>query len=341
MIKAFRLLVIGSALIAIASACTEDALARIFKSPEIPVTTAGTMTGKCDCVKREELLQVQRDTMILMGEFPVLAKSEDDKEIFDWQMNEWRNFGNQRLQSLYKVRKFDNAVVMQRSAHYRLYDHNIILSGIFQGMVKHHERGNLAFIFKNALFVDIGSAILMQDGAPTVRDLQEDPSVEPNLLEIVATDINSPGSRYVDTYNKTKQNLPFPVREVPMKLVEVYQFQKLTDEFLKKDTAIIFRSANAGPDLFYSPAIIRDHFRAIVRTFYGRDVLYFFNKFVLFKPAGKTYFEKIGRDSGIGVDHYGAPWERIDWKSRRLQSSFIANPEYVTIDYDPSGVSSK
>jgi hypothetical protein len=292
------------------------------------------VSEKCNCVSKEEFDKMKLEMAQMIDEFPVFSNPEEEKEILDWQMTEWRQFGHDYHWENHKYQPYRNSVVMQRSARHRLYDHNIILAGLFDGLLTHKTRGDLAPLFKNALFVDIGSAILIEEGAPTVRDLYEDPKVESNLIAIIATDINEPGAEYIDTYTKSRQNLPFPVHRIPLRLNQVSHFQELTEKYIKKGTPIIFRSANSGPDLYYPPGDVRQHFRALIRAFYDRDVIYFFNKFILYKPAREMAFEKLGRDSGIGVDHMGVPWESIDWKNRRLQSAFLPNSDYITIKYE-------
>ncbi len=291
------------------------------------------VTETCNCVTNEEFRKMKREMAQMIDDFPVFRNPEEEKEILDWQMNEWRNFGNEYHWHSQKYTPYRNAVVLQRSARRRLYDHNIILANIFKGKIIHNTRGDLAPVFKDALFFDIGSAILMDEGAPTVRDIYEDTEVEPHLIQIIASDINTDGAEYIKTYKMTRQNLPFPVHEIPIRLDQVTQLQSVTDQYTKGNTPIIFRSSNSGPDLYYPPVDVRKHFRAVIRAYYDRDVLYFFNKFVLYKPAREMAFEKIGRDSGTGMDHRGAPWELIDWSSRRLQSSFLPNPDYITIKY--------
>lgn len=48
-----------------------------------------------------------------------------------------------------------------------------------KGSLSHHRDGNLKRVFEDPVFVDIGSAILNGEGAPTCRDLYEDEGVFP------------------------------------------------------------------------------------------------------------------------------------------------------------------
>ena len=149
----------------------------------------------------------------------------------------------------------------------------------------------------------------------------------------MATDINEKGALYIDIYNEKKQNLPFPVREISSRLVNPGQFLSLTDEFLQEKTPIILRSCNSGPDLYYEPKDVKEHLRSIIRAFYDRDIIYFFNKFILIKPAGSIHFENLGRDSGIGNSHNSKKWQYIKWDKRKLNKSFIGEKNKVELIY--------
>ncbi len=252
--------------------------------------------------------------------------------MLDWHRKEHSRWGEERKARQAKRTRYHNTVVMQRSGSKRLYDHNIFLRHIFLGAVLHKREGDLGKIFDKALFVDIGSGILYGAGAPTVRDIFEDDSVWTNLSYIIATDINGPDSRYVDIYRLTRGNLPFPVKQISMKLIYRRQFRELTGEYLGRDRGIIFRSANSGPDIYYPPDIMEDHFRAMAGACEDRPVLYFFSKFILFKAKNEVYFQKIGEiDSRVGMNHYYRKWEYIDWSRRTLDQVLLPEPEYIEI----------
>ena len=259
----------------------------------------------------------------MMGEFSIFRDPEMESIILDWQLKEWRKYGNPDLRNYHKKTSYKNSVIMQRSARRRLYDHNIILRSLYRGKIVHKKKGNLSEHFKNALFLDIGSAILIEEGAPTVRDIFEDDKITKHLSGIVATDINEPGARFIDLYTRERQNLPFPVREVSTRIINADQFFTLTDDLLKNNTPLILRSANSGPDLYYLPKDVKEHLRAVIRAFYDRNLIYFFNKFVLIKFKNQTYFECLGRDSGVGVSHNDPAWEYVNWDERKLSQAFI------------------
>lgn len=98
------------------------------------------------------------------------------------------------------------------------------------------------------------------------------------------------------------------------------------------DRPVVFRAANTGPDLFYSDADVRQHLRAIARACEQRDVIYFFSKYVLFKPRGSLAYQVLGEiDPNVGVYHSADVWTRIDWTRRTLRESFVPNPSVVRI----------
>lgn len=295
--------------------------------------SAGATEGLAsdDCVSRKEFHKLKRDMLILMGDFDYFSDAWTRDVIIKWQRREWKLFGTPRHQKAYMKRRYKNTVVMQRSGRNRLYDHNIFLRSLFRSRIHHKKYGDLGERFEGAVFIDIGSAILFGEGAPTVRDIHEDKWIEPHLSHLIATDINGRGCRYIDIYRRRRENLPFPVREVAMRLVSVEQYHRVTSGLLKEDTAIIFRSTNSGPDLYYTTYDIHRHFRGMIRAYYDRDVIYFFNKFILYKARNSTYFEKIGRDSGIGTSHRTARWIEINWKRRRLGNAFLPNYKFIWI----------
>jgi len=272
------------------------------------------------------------------GDFNIFSDPETEHEVLSWQVWEHRNFGDDNHAALARKRKFKNTVVMQRSGRKRLYDHNIFLASLFDGRIIHKTEGDLGGRFEKAVFIDIGSGILCEEGAPTVRDIVEDDRIWVHLDFIIATDINGHGCRYVDTYRIVKRNLPFPVREITMKLNFIRDFAMLTHGLLKPGAALIFRSANSGPDLYYKPETLVDHFRTMIRACTGRDVLYLFNTFILYKSRNSLVFQKIGTvDPGVGTSHRGHPWEKIDWERRKLNESFSPNGELIEVRGERNG----
>lgn len=263
----------------------------------------------------------------------------DEFFILNKQYQEKHRYGTRSSVRRYNRQKLGNTVVMQRSGRRRLYDHNIFLRGLFEGRVQHKNYWSLRGKFKGAIFIDLGSAILYEEGAPTVRDIYEDPYVYPYLGNLVATDINDPGSMrtmFVTVYYAERNNLPFLVLEIDKTLVrgdQIAQLVELSREGRSRRSAVILRSTNSGPDLFYSVAQIKQHFQAIIEANRGRDVLYFFHKNVLFKPKGKNRFHKLGEiDENVGLARRGSEWNYVYWEGRQLSEAFKPNPKYVEIE---------
>jgi len=249
------------------------------------------------------------------------------------QRQEKKQYGSEEKQAGYRHRLLGNTYAMQRSGRKRLYDHNIFLRGLFQGKISHHQFGNLKHIFPRVVFVDIGSAILYGEGAPTVRDLYEDPEIYPYLENLVATDINDPDhpeARYVSDYRNGRNNLPFMVLEIPKLMVSPGQVNKLLGAATKdtpSGTPVVMRSTNSGPDLFYSNAEVMAHFRAILSASHRVPLLYFFHKYILFKPAESMQFHILGEiDENIGLARGKNLWAGINWSRRKLKESFFPWP---------------
>lgn len=270
-----------------------------------------------------------------LGVLPLTASepfhlAQEAAEVYAYQFSEHSIFGHPALRHAYVQRLPVDGTgpsIMQRSGRRRLYDHNLFLRALYQHRLVHARDGDLGDIFLDAVFVDIGSAILNGDGAPTVRDLREDPSIYPNLHRLVATDINDPETRYVDTYLRSKIPLPFEVREVPLDLDTA---AKVAD--LVQDTRhpLMFRSANAGPDLYYLPTSLPGHFKALLEGGGKRPVLYFFGKYVLYKGPRQAQFEIIGAvDYDMGFNHRLPAWTTVDWNRRTLGDAFT--PRLATL----------
>lgn len=246
---------------------------------------------------------------------------------------EHRRFGTAARVKKYKKKKYGNASIEQRSGRRRLYDHNIFLRSLFAGELAVEPYGNLQPQFQDCLFLDIGSAILFGEGANTVRDLYEDTQVQPHLL-IVASDINDKSSKktmYIDRYRSSGKKLPFPVVEVPMLMLKPEHFIHPLKLFLPSHTGgLIFRSANAGPDLYYDREQVHTHLCAMLSAFPDKNVLYLFNKFILYKPESRLDFIIIGEiDETVGINHRETTWEDIDWTKRSFKEAIRVNLQHL------------
>jgi len=258
----------------------------------------------------------------------VFENRKEAKIFFLRHNSENKYFGKKQDLKRYNSYNFGKTRLMQRSGRKRLYDHNLLLRGIFANRVMHKKLGSLGLIFKGCAFIDFGSAILFGDGAPTVRDIFEDKKIKPFLSIILATDVNDPTSaqsHYFDIYQNKNQKLPFIVREIPLAITLPQHFSNLTTKVkgYKKNKAVIYRSTNSGPDLFYNEKTIRKHFQALTTSHKNQYVLYLFNKFVLLKIAGQRYFQIIGEiDTRVGLARGKSTWKYILWKYRKLKHAF-------------------
>ncbi len=252
-----------------------------------------------------------------------------ERAFFVRHHREKTHYGSASRQALYKGTNFRKQPLEQRSGRRRLYDHNLFLRAAFQGQILTGDGSRLPL--DRALFLDIGSAILFGDGAPTVRDIHEDPAIRSRLHAVVATDINdrsSPRTRYIEIYRKSGRSLPFPVEEIEMRLVERRQVQKLVGPYaLNRTSPVILRSVNSGPDLYYTPDDVRRHLYAVRSACFERNTLYFFNIFVLWKPALAEHFVLLGQiDENLGANRRIDAWALVNWQKRRLADAFRPNP---------------
>jgi hypothetical protein len=262
--------------------------------------------------------------------FQFIENIRDQEALLKNHSIEKLRFGMAHHVAMYKLKKIGNTVVEQRSGRKRLFDHNIILKEIYLHNIIHHEAGSLGEVFQNAVFLDFGSAILFEEGAPTVRDIDEDPFIRPQLSKVIATDINDPEyehTRYIEIYKKDRAPYPFEVEEIGYTLTSPSQISKIVDAYaMDETTPLILRSTNSGPDLFYSSDELKNHFKAILISNQYRPVLYFFNKYVYFKPQCNERFQYIGRiDEKVGVNHSAQTWKLLDWSTRTLEEAFTPN----------------
>lgn len=267
----------------------------------------------------------------------IIADAKDAAVFWAQQKRDHAIYGSDKLVTRYKTVKWGDNLVEQRSDRKRLYDHNIFLKGMFlQKVVYGNDAGHLAQVFHRATFIDIGSAILQGEGAPTVRDLVEDSELMQYLGIVVATDINDTRyeqTRYIEIARASGKTYPFPIREIPLSINLPQHVQQLLDGFIPHETtAVIFRSCNSGPDLLYSSKDVELHLKAIAAVLERRDVLYFFGRFVLYKPKNLREFHLLGEiDHRIGLNHEKSTWLTIDWKKRRLNDAFFPNKKYVAL----------
>ena len=258
----------------------------------------------------------------------LFVREKDDQELFANHRIRLKGHGSERRRKHYSTVPAGGTVGIQFSQRKRLFDHNILLRALFAGRLEHARFGNLKSRFEGALFFDLGSAILFREGAPTVRDIHDDSAVRSHLSALVASDINDPASertKFVDIYRKKKNNLPFPVHEIPMSITTPQQVRALLAPYSAGPlTPVILRTVNTGIDYYYSEAQLRDHLHAVLAGSRGRDLLYMFNKYVLFCPKEIRSFTILGLvpEWVFDGEARGWPWRRVNWARRALKDSF-------------------
>jgi len=245
---------------------------------------------------------------------------------------EHANYGHPKSIKRYKKKKYGKSIIEQRSGRKRLLDHNIFLRALFQGKLRSELFADLKTDFEQALIFDIGSAILFGEGADTVRDLFEDENLTGHL-NFVASDINDPAQKktmYVKNFRASGKKLPFPVVEIAMLMSTPEHFIAPLGENLKPGQAVILRSCNAGPDLYYTPKQVDVHLKAAADAFYDRPLIYFFNKFIFYKAKDYRNFVILGEiDAEIGLNHRETPWKKVNWAERRFNEAVDLNPQYL------------
>lgn len=281
---------------------------------------------------------IQRTEVAEWGSsFNVLPDKKESDAFWAQQKRDHALYGSPKLVKRSKTVKLGENLVEQRSDRMRLYDHNIFLKGIYAGKVAYNKDNSaLGNAFRKATFIDIGSAILQGDGAPTVRDIAEDAELMKDLGTVVATDINDTSSedtRYIEIAKASGRQYPFPIREIPMSLNSPESVQKLLMGLMPaENTALIVRGCNSGPDLWYSTQDVELHLKAIAAVMVKRDVFYFFGRFILYKPKGELSYQVIGEiDRKVGVNHEKSTWRDVKWKKRKLAEAFIPNKKYTAV----------
>lgn len=295
----------------------------------VPVLSAFSPAVDAD-VQRKEVTEWN-------SSFPLIPEKKEADPFWSQQKRDHALYGSPRLVKRSKTVKIGENLVEQRSDRKRLYDHNIFLKGVFAGKVSYkNDPQALSLAFNKATFIDIGSAILQGDGAPTVRDIYEDTELMQHLGTVVATDINDTSSdetRYIEIAKTSGREYPFPIREIPMSINSPELVQKLLSGLMPaENTALILRGCNSGPDLWYSTPDVELHLKAIAAVMAKRDVIYFFNRFVLYKPRNELSYQIIGEiDRKVGTNHEKSTWRDIKWSKRKLSSAFIPNKKYTAI----------
>ena len=161
----------------------------------------------------------------------------------------------------------------------------------------------------NSVIIDIGSALGNTNpklAGISVYELTQNPKIKDKKIKVIATDI----PEQVETFkkhSKDKKAFDIDYAEVPKTfntpIDTILKSKNLTN---KKD--IYLRAANSI-DLLMNPAQTREHFDHIAKTLKNKNVTYVFNNVILFKPAGKSTFNKLGNINNAAYDHKSASWK--------------------------------
>jgi hypothetical protein len=267
---------------------------------------------------------------------PIFESANEEEYLFANHKSRYQVFGTEKMKAHFSNKRAGDTVAIQFTDRKRLYDHNILLAAIFAGRINHIQCGNLGNRFQGSLFFDLGSAVLYRGGAPTVRDIFEDKKVFPHLSHLVASDINDDSSaktQFINIYRKQKAQLPFPVEEIDMSITTPEQVKKMISKYVSNETSpIIFRTVNTGIDYFYKEDELKKHFQAVLASMDKRDFIYFFNRFILFKPQEGNKFQIIGEIfERMFAAEKGKNWRKTFWTKRKLQDGFIPNKKYLTL----------
>jgi hypothetical protein len=153
---------------------------------------------------------------------------------------------------------------------------------------------------RKALIVDIGSGLGHKNpklAGATVYDLMRDPSIA-KQAHVVGTDIKD---------ELGKNPLPgMDTAEIPMDFS--LPLQKIAKG--RGDQPVwILRAANSI-DLLMNQQQTRKHFEDLIGETAGHDVVYLFNKHILYKGANDNRFKLIGDLANEGFAHQGQAWKQ-------------------------------
>ncbi len=257
-----------------------------------------------------------------IGEAELFSTRSDAKLFFKYQASiRVKKSKSKKVQK----KKKKPSPLGQYSDHKRLFDHNIFLRSLFNRQIHHSKYGNLFERFNRASFIDLGSAIMHKKRAPTVQDIAKDRSIAPNLSHIVATDINDYQNKkeYFNRWIKLRRKVSFQVAEISLSITRAQQVSQLfKDCRIDKGSAKIFRTVDTGIDRGYTRSQLKHHLHAVLEATKHNDVLYFFNKFLLFKAKEGQRFSIVGSFDKKVFALAKTNYKKINWKKRRLKKGF-------------------
>jgi len=75
---------------------------------------------------------------------------------------------------------------------------------------------------------------------------------------------------------------------------------------------------------------MREHLCSAIQAFADKNLLYLFNKFILYKPADRLGFLVIGEiDETVGINHKKTVWNTIDWAKQTFADAVRLNAQHV------------
>ena len=122
-------------------------------------------------------------------------------------------------------------------------------------------------------------------------------------------------------------------QEISMSITKPKDIDAYLKKYLKTPkTPVILRTANTGIDYYYSAADLRKHFLANLEYLKGRDAIYLFNRFILYKAANRNQWQILGEISEqFAAEKYGWKWQQINWNTRRLKDGFKPSKKFIKV----------
>jgi hypothetical protein len=160
----------------------------------------------------------------------------------------------------------------------------------------------------NSVIIDIGSALGNNDpklSGVSVFELASNPKIKQKNVHVIATDIAS-GVKDFKTHVKNKTAYDIDYAEVPMNFKTPIS-KILKDKKLSDKENIYLRTANSI-DLLMNVEQAKEHLNHIAKSLKGKTVTYLYNNVILYKPKGKTTFQKLGNINNAGFDHDNKSW---------------------------------
>jgi len=236
----------------------------------------------------------------------------------------------ERLRSYTGAFLYRNHAQHIRSRTYtdRLKDHNIFLADLLNKDVQTHSLENLRKkLFpdgytkegKGVVFIDIGPALAnIETTAATSISIAK----EFKKMTVVALELPEQVDHYyrdVPTHVKNRivelDNMKIlsgdgiPPLRPQMEINSAWIMKDRKSYTISSNDVLILRAANSI-DIYFEWETLVHSFLRLAIDFRKNSVLYFFNRSILFKPAGSTRFHIIGYFSKAGYEHNYVTFDR-------------------------------